>query len=139
MGLARLARLPRADRRLAAEALVALALSSLAIRLLSFKRVAAIAGGWRGRRRAGVDAERIVWAVDRVADRVPWRTVCFQRGLAAQLMLRRRGLAAVLHYGVGRDEAGALAAHVWVGLDGRTVIGGAQAPRFALLASFPSL
>ena len=139
MGLALLARLPRADQRLAAEALVALALASFAIRLLAFKRVAAIAGGWRGVRREGADVDRIVWAMDRVADRVPWRTLCFQRGLAAHLMLRRRGLASVLHYGVGRDEAGALAAHVWVSLGGRTLIGGAQAPRFALLASFPAV
>ena len=64
--------------------------------------------------------------------------MCFQRGLALHLMARRRGVASVLHYGVAQDPAEGLAAHVWVSVDGHTVIGGEQAPRFTCLARFPA-
>jgi hypothetical protein len=53
-------------------------------------------------------------------------------------MLRRRGIASVLNYGVGRREEQRLAAHVWVDVDGETVIGGEEAPNYARLARFPS-
>jgi hypothetical protein len=68
---------------------------------------------------------------------VPWKAVCFQQGLALHLMLRRRGIASVLNYGVGKKEDERLAAHVWVDVGSETVIGGEEAPRFARLARFP--
>lgn len=137
--LARLRRLASADGLLLAEALGALAIASLAIRLLPFRRVAAAAargeaGGGTGDARA---IARVRWAVEAWGRRVPWRAVCFQRGLAVHWMLRRRGIASLLHYGVGRVESERLAAHVWVSVGGRDVIGGEEAPKFACLATFP--
>ena len=127
------------DRLLLAEALATLAAASLAIRLLPFRRVASAAGRARPAR-ASADARllaRVRWSVDAWGRRVPWRAVCFQRGLAAHWMLRRRGIASVLHYGVAQVADEGLAAHVWVSV-GRTVVtGGGEAPRFARLASFP--
>ena len=77
------------------------------------------------------------WAVEAAARRVPWRTVCFQKGLALHWMLRRRGVDARLHYGIGHDETGELEAHVWVAAGGTVLIGGLEAPRFNLVATFP--
>lgn len=135
----RLRRLASADGLLLAEALGALAVASLAIRLLPFRRVAAAAarGGAEGAAGDGEAIARVRWAVDAWGRRVPWRAVCFQRGLAAHWMLRRRGIASLLHYGVGRLESDRLAAHVWVSVGGRDVIGGEEAPKFACLATFP--
>jgi hypothetical protein len=80
---------------------------------------------------------RVRWSVDAWARRVPWRAVCFQKGLAAHWMLRRRGIASVLHYGAAQAPDEGLSAHVWVSV-GRTIVtGGGEAPRFARLASFP--
>lgn len=84
-----------------------------------------------------VEVERVRSALLGWSRRVPWRVVCFQQGLALHWMARRRGIASVLHYGVAHDPAG-LAAHVWVSVDGRIVIGGEEAPRFACLAYFPA-
>lgn len=126
------------DWLLLAEALAALALASLAIALLPFRKVAAAASA-RGRREARADAEmvrRVRGAVNGWGRRVPWKAVCFQRGLALHWMLRRRGIRSVLLYGVRQREDG-LAAHVWVDVDGETVIGGEEAEGFACLASFP--
>ena len=120
------------------EALAALALASLLIALLSFRRVAALAArGRQGPSATPAEALAIARAVAAWGRRVPWRAVCFQRGLAAQLMLRRRGLAARLHYGAARDEAGALIAHVWVRSGEVDVIGCDDVGRYGLLAVFP--
>jgi hypothetical protein len=131
-------RLRPSDWLLLAEALAALALASLAIALLPFRRVAAAASA-PARRTAPRDPElvrRVRWAVQAWGRRVPWRAVCFQRGLALHWMLRRRGVRSVLLYGARREGDG-LAAHVWVDVDGATVIGGEDAANFACLARFP--
>lgn len=127
-----------ADGPMLAEALAALALASLAIAFLPFRRVAAFASP-RGHGPARTDAETVRRARSAVTGwsrRVPWRAVCFQKGLALHWMLRRRGIRSVLLYGARRDGDG-LAAHVWVDVDGETVIGGEEAPSFACLARFP--
>ena len=126
------------DWLLVAEALAALALASLAIALLPFRRVAA-AASVRGRRETRDDTEmvrRVRGAITGWSRRVPWKAVCFQRGLAMHWMLRRRGIRSVLLYGVRQREEG-LGAHVWVDVGGETVIGGEEAPDFACLARFP--
>ncbi len=127
-----------ADWLLLAEALAALALASTVIAVLPFRKVAA-AASVRGPRQSRDDAElvrRVRGAVQGWARRVPWKAVCFQRGLALHWMLRRRGIRSSLLYGVRQREDG-LAAHVWVDVDGVTVIGGEEAPSFACLARFP--
>jgi hypothetical protein len=53
-------------------------------------------------------------------------------------MLRRRGYASLLHYGVAQEETKGLSAHVWVSVDGQTVIGGEEAPKFICLATYPA-
>ena len=126
------------DWLLLAEALAALALASLAIAVLPFRRVAAAASA-RGPVEPRADFEtvrRVRGAIVGWARRVPWKAVCFQRGLALHWMLRRRGIRSVLLYGARREGNG-LAAHVWVDVDGETVIGGEEAAGFACLARFP--
>jgi hypothetical protein len=128
------------NRRLLAEALPALVLASLAVKLAPFRRVAAAAsrpghGGGRPADEAFLRKAR--WAVEAWARRVPWRTVCFQKGLALHFLLRRRGVASVLHYGVAQDGGKGLRAHVWVTVGGRAAIGGEEAPAFTCVATFP--
>ena len=81
-------RAPR-NLALAAEAALWLALAGLAIRLLSFTQVVhRVTRPRRGARTpAGGAAARIGWAVDAATARAPWRVLCFERGLAAFLML----------------------------------------------------
>ena len=123
------------------EALVLIALSAPAIRLVKFRTLGRLAS-LRLRRaipeadRAAV-VQRVTWAVDRAAKRAPGRAMCFERGLSAQIMLRRRGVDSTMFYGVGHETTGALAAHVWVLDRGVDVAGGEQAPQYAALASFP--
>ena len=123
-------------RRLLLRAAVLLSLASTAVALLPF-RVAIRFGSVRLGRRAG-SVEQCVWAVEAAARRLPQRTLCIQKGLVVQRLLRSAGTAAILHYGARHNpRGGQLEAHVWVSVDGRIVIGGAEAPEFALIASYP--
>lgn len=121
-----------------AEAGGVLAAASILTRLLPFNRYI----GLGARRRQGEcrpadrDTARII---DAVADRLPFRAVCLQRGLALQWMLRRRGVEAVLHYGIQLTEAGEeLAAHVWVSVGDDIILGAPQHQQYAEVARYPS-
>jgi hypothetical protein len=135
----RWARIGAVRRALLVEATGELAVAAAAVGLLPFKR--AVRSGSINLLSTAVQphtalTEDIRWAVQAAAKRVPWRAVCFQQGLAIQRMLRRRGVDARLHYGVGHVDQG-LGAHVWVSVGGSIVIGGEQAGAFRLLASYP--
>lgn len=75
-------------------------------------------------------------AVELVARRSPVRAMCIEMGIAAQWMLRRRGVDAYLHYGI-RQEPEELKAHVWVTVEGKGVLGSREADGFALVGTFP--
>ncbi len=121
------------------EAAYELALASASVALLPFKR--AIARGStpvRAADRYPGKFEPLVWAIEAAARRLPWRTMCIEQGLAAQRMLRRRGVDARLHYGARNDHsASRVEAHVWVTVDGAPIIGGAEAARYAAIATYP--
>lgn len=135
----RLARLGWTDRVLLVEAMVVLTLASLAIKVVPFRHVVRAAAAFGRPEKEGevpdLTIRKIVWWVNSAANRVPWRAVCFQRGLAVHAMLRRRGIGSFLHYGVA--QADSLKAHVWVSAAGRDVIGGEEAAGFTRLATYP--
>jgi hypothetical protein len=130
------------QRLLLAEAVLMLAGASLAIKLLPFRTLMAPLG-----RPARIDpdakrrAMRTVearWGVRAAAPFLPWRIVCFQKGVALHLMLRRRGVPSILHYGVAQAGEDGIKAHVWVSAEGVDLIGGAEARGFTCLATFPA-
>lgn len=134
------ARLSARDWSLVAEAGLALTVASLAIAIVPFRRIARSLSRSPLGDRPGADAAalRVRWAIEACAWRLPWKTVCFQKGLALHWMLRRRGVDSRLHYGVAQNAGLGLRAHVWVSLSGETVIGGDGADQFACLAIFPA-
>jgi hypothetical protein len=134
--------LPRHDRRILLEATLWLGAASLAIAFLPFRQVGRLAAPPIARPdpppEARVrEAERVRRAIIIAARRVPWRAVCFQQGLAAQWMLRRRGVPSVLYYGAALGNGNDLSAHVWVRDGDVDVIGGEISSHYAQLATFP--
>lgn len=127
------------------EAMLALVVAASSLKILPFRRLVAFAGRStphahsepRERERARAIA-RVRWGVQVCARRAPWRAKCFEQGLAAAWMLRRRGIAATLHYGVAKDPDGGLIAHVWVRAMGQDVIGCETACAFTDVARFPT-
>jgi len=130
-------RLGLAEHLLLAETLASLALASAAIKLVPFKTLTERVSRPPRRARRAADLKKLRWAVDAWGRRVPWKAVCFQRALALHAMLRRRGIPSVMHYGIGRENQDELKAHVWLSVDGETLIGGEEAPRYACVATFP--
>jgi hypothetical protein len=128
------------QRWLLIEAGLFLAAAAAAIAILPFSRVTRLAGKARNiAPRMPEDGEvRVLrWAIEAMARRAPFRSKCFERGLAAQWMLRRRGFDPTLFYGAARGAGGALAAHVWVCVGDRDVIGCENAAAFTMIARFP--
>ena len=70
-----------------------------------------------------------------VARYSPVSLVCFPQCLAASEMLRRRGIASRLHYGVARD-GDKLVTHTWLEAGGEMVIGGEVAAEYSTLAVY---
>jgi hypothetical protein len=135
--IARYHRLPAIRRRILLRAVLTLTLTSVAVALLPFRRAIRL-GSATLSRRSEILADDIVWAIEATARRLPWRTVCLQKGLAAQHMLRSAGIDAVLHFGARHEpQSRDLEAHVWVTVDGHPIIGGEQALGFASVATFP--
>src|SRR5262245_50464479 len=100
--------LPWHDRMLVLEAVLWLGVASLAIAILPFRQVGRLAGISIRRQLPSqtclTEVRRIRWAVLLTARRVPWHAMCFEQGLAAQFMLRRRGIPSVLYYGAALDD-----------------------------------
>ncbi len=141
VSLRRFAGLSRLNQRLLVGATLVLAIVSAGVLLLPFRRAIILGSRARGARRGAgpIEARQIAWSVQRVAAAVPWRAVCLQQGLAAQWLLRRHGFDARLHYGIGKDQRGGLAAHVWVTVDDTVLIGAEGSSAFAEVAVYPSV
>ena len=69
--------------------------------------------------------DRVATAVRRASARVPGAS-CLIQAVAANLMLKSRGIASRIRIGVDKSEQ-ALAAHAWLTVDDITVLGGADA------------
>jgi hypothetical protein len=119
------------------EAAVALTVARLVVHLLPSKWVFAWAGQPpRRTRRFGRDqVEWISWAVE-TAGASPWiKALCLPRALAAQAMLRRRGIASRLCLGVLRQNT-SLVAHAWIEIGEEMIVGGAGASGFTKIAEY---
>jgi hypothetical protein len=129
-------------RGLLIEAALGLLLARLALRVLPFRRLKPFFNRpVHGPEVDGPARQRlqkeVVWAIRRTAEFLPGKTVCFPRGIVAQAMLRRRGVATTLYYGVMRLPAGSPVAHVWVQDGAQGVVGHHSAEACHILARYP--
>jgi hypothetical protein len=69
-------------------------------------------------------ARRVQWAVGAAVRHSPVEFVCFPQALAGYTMLRRRGVASTLVYGVARSKQEELLAHAWLTVGETVVLGG---------------
>jgi len=134
--LRRFAGLTGGRRALLVEAVFWLALARLAVRSLPFRLLSRHLGAFtapdEGLTLANpVDppaghvrlAGEIGWAVTRAARHVPFDAVCLPQAMAAQQMLRRRGVRSTLYFGVSKGSIGAVESHAWLRAAGVEVTG----------------
>lgn len=138
--LVRFARLEGADRARLVEAVALLAAAGVLLRLLPFSRLAPRLGRHMAESApvenpaATSGAERVQWAVETAARHLPWKPVCLPQAVAAQWMLRRRGIPSTLYLGV--DPGHEYDAHAWVRVGQTIVTGGPRPDRFTVVSSF---
>jgi hypothetical protein len=111
--------LSAADRVIVAEAAGLLAFIRVAVAIAPFGVVRRVLHVFP----RSHNAARVAWAVAAAARHVPFRTTCLVESLAADAMLRRRGVASEIRFGVRPPDGGTLAAHAWVEHNGAVVFG----------------
>lgn len=74
--------------------------------------------------------------VARVAEFVPFEAVCLPQAMAAQWMLRRRGIGSRLFYGFRRRPGSDLELHAWLTTDGEGVVGYRDAQTYCIFPGF---
>jgi len=120
--LRRVASLPPAERLLLLRAACTVTFFRLGLSTVPFSRLLRLAErGLRGSRSA-VEPDRAAWAVRVVSRRVPHAT-CLTQALALQALLAEGGRRGHLRIGVRNEKPGRIAAHAWLELDGRVLIG----------------
>ena len=147
--LRRFAQVDRRRRALVAEAVLCLLLARLGLIFVPFPKLARRLGVFvppsdprvlsaraEAPREQAVLAREIGWAVTRSARYVPFKAVCLPQAMAAQAMLRRRGVASVMHFGAARGEDKPLDAHAWLDAAGVEVTGYPVGSKFAEIACF---
>jgi hypothetical protein len=140
--LARFLALPAGEQRLLLVAAGLLATVRVGLWVLPFRSVH---GAIRARADAADPAtrhrrlppDRIVWAVEAAARRVP-RATCLVQALAAQILLTRCGHPSQLRLGVARGGGRAFEAHAWLEDNGRILIGRGAADRYVALPALDS-
>lgn len=147
--LRRFAQVGNRRRALLAEAVAWLLLTRLALLLVPFPRLAHRLGTFvppsdaraAAARRSGAPsatslAEEIGWAVTRAAHHVPFNAVCLPQAMTARIMLKRRGVGSVLHFGAAKGDQKPLDAHAWLDAAGVEVTGYPVAAKFTEIACF---
>jgi hypothetical protein len=118
--------LPGREKYCFCEAGILLLLSNLSIKTIPFRQIYRFLHANRNNRtRVVLDSaknfELVMLSLSRAANLLPWKSQCLSRSLAAFVMLRRRGIPAVIFVGVKSLEDSSLLAHAWVHT-GREVI-----------------
>jgi hypothetical protein len=134
---------PKSRRILFIEACLRLICARLLLRFLSFRRLTWLFGIPLGKAAlSGAEREQlrrdVGWAVGRASDCLPGETACFPRGVAAQIMCRKRGIDTIMYYGAVLDPVAGLRAHVWVQDGPYGVVGSLFASQYSVLAKFPA-
>src|SRR5262245_10671946 len=111
--------LPRREKQLFCEAAVLLLISHICLKTVAFKHIDRfLRARWNdGARDSGDVSEDIKLAnvsLSRVVNLLPLKNLCLSRSMAGFIMLRRRGIPAVVVAGVKVSEDCSLHAHAWV-------------------------
>jgi hypothetical protein len=147
--LRRFGQIDNRRRALLAEAVACLLAARLALIFIPFPRLARRLGAFvspaeartcqAGTATAPVQtqlARDIGWAVTRAARYVPFKAVCLPQAMAARVMLERRGVKSVMHFGAAKGTEKPFDAHAWLDAVGVEVTGYPVAHGFTEIACF---
>jgi len=147
--LAGLSRLRPARIGLLVEAAILLMISRVLLKIVPFPR---LAKGWGAfvppsddRAASGMQctsesraltARHVGAAVSMGARNVPFGAVCLPQAMAARIMLKRRSIHSVMHFGAARGKEKPIDAHAWLDAEGVRVTGYPVANGFVEIGCF---
>lgn len=129
--------LPPCDRRLLVEASSRMVLAWILLRMVPFAWLVRSLSPTKDAAVSLPEIRKIRWAVESVARHSPLPLVCLPQGFAAAWMLKARGAAPRMHFGVAHGDKG-FESHAWVEWNGVPVVGHRVAGRFTLMKTFPA-
>jgi hypothetical protein len=111
--------LTRREKKFLCEASILLSVSNFCVKAIAFRRIERfLRTRWTDEVQGCVDREREIRLVQRSLSRaanvLPWRGLCLSQSIAEFVMLRRRGIPAVMYAGVRFAGESLLDAHAWV-------------------------
>jgi hypothetical protein len=111
--------LPRREKHLFLEAGILLLLSNVCVKTIAFRHIDNfLRTRWRDNTGSRIDPAEDIRLVNRsilsMANLLPWQSLCLSRSIAEFIMLRRRGIPAVIYAGVRFSEHSSPQAHAWV-------------------------
>jgi hypothetical protein len=117
--------LTRREKVVFFEACVLLLTSNLSIKTVAFRYIDRSLRHWTDHGRNTFvrsddiknDIKLIDLSLSRATNVLPWNCLCLSRSMAKLIMLRRRGIPAILFAGVKSLEDSSLSAHAWVRTD----------------------
>lgn len=77
---------------------------------------------------------QLAYHIHHAVQQIPWKAVCLDKGYGAVLLLRRRKIPFVFHFGVSTSHG--FEAHAWVSVGNVIVTGGEEVHRFKELTRF---
>ena len=131
-----------AERLLFLECLLALAGARLARTCLPFRVIASgmgtatQEGGGQATAKQVRIAREVGRAVETMAKYTPFESNCLIKALAAQGMLRRRGIPRTIYFGVARDAEQPFSAHAWLECGQCLITGEKEHANFKVVARF---
>jgi len=109
------------EKKLLCEAAILLLVSSASVKAIAFRHIYRfLRTHWDDTFQADgdIDQEQAIRlvkdSVSRAANVLPWKNLCLSRSIAQFIMLRRRGIPAVLFLGARFSDQSSLDAHAWV-------------------------
>jgi hypothetical protein len=117
--LAKFWSLTRREKKFLCEASIVLSLSHACVTAITFRHIDRfLRTHWNDVIQGGIERQQEIRLVQRsilrAANVLPWKSLCLSRSIAEFIMLRRRGIPAVMFAGVRFSGDSSLDAHAWV-------------------------
>jgi len=111
--------LTRREKEFFCEASILLSVSNASVKAIPFRHIDRfLRARWSYGIQGDIDHERKIrlvnHSISRAANALPWKSLCLSRSIAQFIMLRRRGIPAILFLGVKFSGHSSLEAHAWV-------------------------
>jgi hypothetical protein len=111
--------LTRREEEFLCEASILLLFSNACVKVIAFRHIDRfLRTRWNDGSEGAIDREQesrlVQLSISRAANVLPWKSLCLSRSIAEFIMLRRRGIPAVMFAGVRFSGHSSLDAHAWV-------------------------